>query len=285
MFLNRLSQVRHGTQRIHSVPAIGSGNTGGLIRIAQQEKPAQQQRANETEIVDDGHSAHPRLVRLESRLVGAAFCKVCLFDDLNDAMSSRVDQYGSIVDDRVAILRRPVLPGNLVIGHAAVRKLGSDAHFILIAIGRMLAFDDVAVEARPRVLGNAARRGAGSSADRSPYRTADNAADDCASNRAARGSALGHRHGRHRKRRRQKRPCDQCPFQVGLLFFRVKKPNFQRKRWFRNLLVFPEKKKRAVSTSHRRTLKCRSSCRIIPVTGNQPIPERLTSIVNDVEQM
>jgi hypothetical protein len=195
MSLHRFSKVRHGAQRIDRVPAIRSGNSCGLIQIAEQKKQTQQERANETEIADDGHDAHSRLVSLESRPTGAAFCRLCLLDNQNDPMRSRVDQYGSIVDDRVAILGRPILPGDLVVGHAAVRKLRSDAHFILIALGRMSAFDHVTAEARPRVFGNAARRSTGSSADRSPYRTADSAADDGASDRAARDPALGHRHG------------------------------------------------------------------------------------------
>lgn len=195
MVLNRFACMRQGTQRIYRAPAIRGGNACGLVRVAQQQQQAQQQRANDTDIADDGHSVHPRLIRSESRPVGRLSAKVCLLDDLNNAMSSRVDQYGSIVDDRVAILGRPVLPGNLVIGHAASRKLGADAHFILIAIGRMPAFDDVTMETRPRVFGNAPRRGTGSGADRGPYRTADNATDDGASDRAAGSSALSHCHG------------------------------------------------------------------------------------------
>jgi len=104
-------------------------------------------------------------------------------------MRSRIDQYGSIVDDRVAVLGRTVLAGNLVIGDARVRKLGADAHVALVAIGRMPPFHDVAVKARPRVVGDANPRGAGSRADRGPDRTADGATDNGAPDSATRDSA------------------------------------------------------------------------------------------------
>ena len=59
----------------------------------------------------------------------------------------------------------------------------------------MPPFHDVAVEARPRILGNAARGGAGSRADRGPDRTTDSATDNGAPDSAARDFALGHRQG------------------------------------------------------------------------------------------
>src|SRR4051812_11974701 len=104
---------------------------------------------------------------------GAALSMVRSVHDLNDPMRSRIDQHGSIVDDRVAVMSRPIFAGNLVIRNAAARKLGAHAHFTLVAIGRMAPFRDVAVEARPRVVGDAARGSAGNRAHRGPDRTAD----------------------------------------------------------------------------------------------------------------
>jgi hypothetical protein len=40
-----------------------------------------------------------------------------LLDDLDDAVGSRVDQYGPVVHDRVAIIADAILSRHLVIGH------------------------------------------------------------------------------------------------------------------------------------------------------------------------
>src|SRR3954465_1506861 len=90
----------------------------------------------------------------------------CSVHDLNDPMRSRIDQYGAIVDHRIAVMGRTVFAGNLIIGDATARELGADAHFALVAIGRMPPFHDIAVETRSRVVGNTASGGARSRADR-----------------------------------------------------------------------------------------------------------------------
>src|ERR1700712_2669124 len=108
-------------------------------------------------------------------------------------MRSRIDQHGAVVDHCVAVLGRAVFSGNLVVGDTAIRQLRPYAHFLLEAIGRMFAFNNVTTEARTRVLGNAARRCSSSGADRSPNRTANDATHDRPSDRAARGAVLSDR--------------------------------------------------------------------------------------------
>src|SRR4051812_27267604 len=107
-----------------------------------------------------GMVCFPGAASKKGRPMGAALSMVRSVHDLDDPMRSRIDQHGSIVDDGVAVMSRPIFAGNLVIGNAGARELGADPHFALVAVGRMPPFRHVAVEARPRVVGNAACGGA-----------------------------------------------------------------------------------------------------------------------------
>ena len=52
---------------------------------------------------------------------------VDLFYNLNDAVALRIDQDGAIIDDGVPILSYPVFLRNLIVSHAAGRKISATA--------------------------------------------------------------------------------------------------------------------------------------------------------------
>jgi hypothetical protein len=61
----------------------------------------------------------------------------------------RIHQHGAIVDDRVAIVGHAILARHVVIGDAARRQILADPDLTVIAIGRNVAFRNVAAKARP----------------------------------------------------------------------------------------------------------------------------------------
>ena len=76
-------------------------------------------------------------------------------------MSAWVDQdrAGCFWWTGVTILRHAVFAGNLIVCDAARRKVGTNADFAVIVIGRMTLTAYVGAETRPRIVSNAARDG------------------------------------------------------------------------------------------------------------------------------
>jgi hypothetical protein len=69
----------------------------------------------------------------------------------DNSMCARVDQYGSVIDHRVAII-----PGTIFLRHVIIRdpglwQLGSHPYVAAVGIGRSVLIDDVGVKTRPLI--------------------------------------------------------------------------------------------------------------------------------------
>jgi hypothetical protein len=62
-----------------------------------------------------------------------------------------INEYRSIVDDRVAIPASTVFLGHVVVGHARFGKLGTYPYIALIAVGRAVLFNHIAMKAGPLI--------------------------------------------------------------------------------------------------------------------------------------
>jgi len=90
-------------------------------------------------------------------------------DDFDDAMRSRIDQDGLVVNHRVAIFPHAIFRRDVVIGHAFPGKLGAHGHRPVISIRAAMLMPDVVAKARllidAKQAGDAAADGADSAAD------------------------------------------------------------------------------------------------------------------------
>src|SRR6187200_3584735 len=125
---------------------------------------------------------------------------LALLDDLHDRVGAGIDEHRPLVDDRIAIVANAVLSRDLVVGHAARRQPGADAHLLGVVVGRYAALDHVAAELGPLLVGDAADDRAADAADDGTDRPADDRPADRAGRGAGRRAALGLR----RKRRGKK---------------------------------------------------------------------------------
>ncbi len=62
-----------------------------------------------------------------------------------------INEYRSIVDDRVAIPASTVFLGHVVVGNARFGKLGTHPYIALIAVGRAVLFNHIAMKAGPLI--------------------------------------------------------------------------------------------------------------------------------------
>src|SRR5687768_942753 len=71
-----------------------------------------------------------------------------LVDDLHDATRPGIDQHGLVVHNGIAIIRRTVLGGNVIVGDPSFWQDGPNADGLAIMKRRMVLFDHVVLEAR-----------------------------------------------------------------------------------------------------------------------------------------
>src|SRR3954453_15948184 len=95
-----------------------------------------------------------------------AACVSPLLDDLDDAMRARIDQHGTIVDHRVAIVAHTVFRRHVIVGDALLGQVRANSDVTLIGIGGVVPFDDITVKARPFIDTENAGHAADDSSDR-----------------------------------------------------------------------------------------------------------------------
>jgi hypothetical protein len=76
---------------------------------------------------------------------------ISLFDDLDDAAGSRVDQHGATIHDRVSVLAHAILRRHIVIVDTLVGKYRPNSYIFVVLVGRVPLFDHISAEARPLI--------------------------------------------------------------------------------------------------------------------------------------
>jgi hypothetical protein len=96
-----------------------------------------------------------------------------LFDDLDNAMGSRIDQDGAAVHDRITVIPNAIFLRYVVIGDALVRQHPANSDVLTILIGGAALLDDIAAKARTLI----DAQNPGDAADYATNDTADHGAD------------------------------------------------------------------------------------------------------------
>jgi hypothetical protein len=71
-----------------------------------------------------------------------------LLDDLDDPVGARIDQYGTVVHDRIAIVAYAIFRWHIVISDAFLGQNCADPDVLVILIGRAMLLDCVTAKAR-----------------------------------------------------------------------------------------------------------------------------------------
>jgi len=93
-----------------------------------------------------------------------------LLDDFDNPVGARIDQNGTVVHDRIAIVADAIFRGHIVIGDAFLGQYRADPHLLVIPIRRTMLLDCVTAKARALI-------DAKDPVDATDH-TANNAADD-----------------------------------------------------------------------------------------------------------
>ena len=127
-----------------------------------------------------------------------------LFNDLDDAPGSRLDENSTTIDDGVPILPHAILGRHFVVLNAGFRQHGANAYIFVIAVGWNMSLDNIGAEARTLVdtkdAGDATSDPANDTSDHSAYRAGCSFAVPCSLGSSSRNAL---RVGRYTQQRNE----------------------------------------------------------------------------------